>query len=116
MRGDCQETYYNLGRAMHQLALFPQAIFYYQKVRVAVCVRTRAQVLDMPMPNVQVPPAAQTQTATGGGANTTAPLDDSPLTRVYDMRPAAAHNLALIYKHADNFVMAQKVLREYCTV
>jgi hypothetical protein len=118
LRGDCQETYYNLGRAMHQLALFPQAIFYYQKVRVVLCARTCtcAQVLSMPLPNVQVPPATHTQTATSGGAHTTASLDDSPLTRVYDMRPAAAHNLALIYKHADNFVMAQKVLREYCTV
>jgi hypothetical protein len=103
---------------MHQLALFPQAIFYYQKVRVAMCtcMCACAQVLGMPVPNVQVPPAAHTQTATGGGAPTTIPLDNSPLTRVYDMRPAAAHNLALIYKHADNFVMAQKVLREYCTV
>jgi general transcription factor 3C polypeptide 3 (transcription factor C subunit 4) len=31
MRGPCQEAYYNLGRAMHQLGLLPAALFYYKK-------------------------------------------------------------------------------------
>ncbi|XP_076043588.1 general transcription factor 3C polypeptide 3 isoform X2 [Oratosquilla oratoria] len=31
LRGECQESFYNLGRAMHQLNLLPQAIFYYKK-------------------------------------------------------------------------------------
>jgi len=31
LRGDCQEVYYNLGRAMHQLSLMPAALFYYKK-------------------------------------------------------------------------------------
>ena len=32
LRGDTQETYYNLGRAMHQLGILPAAIHYYEKV------------------------------------------------------------------------------------
>ncbi|CAB4069485.1 GTP3C3 [Lepeophtheirus salmonis] len=31
LRGPCQESYYNLGRAMHQLGLLPNAVFYYKK-------------------------------------------------------------------------------------
>ncbi|XP_069973320.1 general transcription factor 3C polypeptide 3-like isoform X2 [Penaeus vannamei] len=31
MRGECQESMYNLGRAMHQLNLLPQAIHYYKQ-------------------------------------------------------------------------------------
>ena len=31
MRKECQESFYNLGRAMHQLKLLPQAIFYYKR-------------------------------------------------------------------------------------
>merc|ERR1719391_56347 len=31
LRGECQEVYYNLGRAMHQLSLLPAALFYYKK-------------------------------------------------------------------------------------
>ena len=31
LRGECQETYYNLGRAMHQLGILPAAIHYYEK-------------------------------------------------------------------------------------
>ena len=36
LRGECQEVYYNLGRAMHQLGLLPAAIFYYKKVHARV--------------------------------------------------------------------------------
>lgn len=32
LRGHCHETYYNLGRAMQQLSIFPAAIHYYKKV------------------------------------------------------------------------------------
>ena len=32
LRGHCQETCYNLGRAMHQLGLLPAALHYYKKV------------------------------------------------------------------------------------
>lgn len=39
MRKECQESFYNLGRAMHQLNLLPQAIFYYKKA------------LQMPIPS-----------------------------------------------------------------
>ena len=31
LRGRCQESYYNLGRAMHQLGLLPAALHYYKK-------------------------------------------------------------------------------------
>ena len=31
LRGSCQESYYNLGRAMHQLGLLPAALHYYKK-------------------------------------------------------------------------------------
>ncbi|KAK7076939.1 General transcription factor IIIC, polypeptide 3 [Halocaridina rubra] len=31
MRGECQESMYNMGRAFHQLNLLPQAIYYYKK-------------------------------------------------------------------------------------
>lgn len=31
LRGVCQESYYNLGRAMHQLGLLPAALFYYKR-------------------------------------------------------------------------------------
>ncbi len=31
LRGPCQEAYYNLGRAMHQLGIMPAAMFYYKK-------------------------------------------------------------------------------------
>lgn len=31
LRGECQETYYNLGRAMHQMGLTHIAVYYYKK-------------------------------------------------------------------------------------
>ncbi|XP_052834230.1 general transcription factor 3C polypeptide 3-like [Octopus bimaculoides] len=31
LRGECQETLYNVGRAMHQLGLTYAAVFYYKK-------------------------------------------------------------------------------------
>merc|ERR1711997_916192 len=35
LRGQCQETFYNLGRAMHQLGLLPAALHYYKKALAA---------------------------------------------------------------------------------
>ena len=32
LRGHCQEAYYNLGRAMHQLGILTAAVHYYKKV------------------------------------------------------------------------------------
>ena len=32
LRGPCQEAYYNLGRAMHQLGILAAAVHYYKKV------------------------------------------------------------------------------------
>lgn len=32
LRGPCQESFYNLGRGLHQLGLLHLAIHYYQKV------------------------------------------------------------------------------------
>ena len=111
LRGDCPETYYNIGRAMHQLALFPQAIFYYNKV------------LSMDAPIVKSPPPVATQTAMSGITTAVTmtreeaeALNDSPLASVYDLKPMAAHNLALIYKAANNPTMAQAVLRQHCAV
>ncbi|XP_067931437.1 general transcription factor 3C polypeptide 3-like isoform X2 [Watersipora subatra] len=31
LRGECQETFYNLGRAMHQLSINSAAVYYYQR-------------------------------------------------------------------------------------
>ena len=31
LRGECQESFFNLGRAVHQLGLLPAAVYYYQR-------------------------------------------------------------------------------------
>lgn len=42
LRGPCQESFYNLGRSLHQLGLLHLAIHYYQKV------------LELPPPTLEV--------------------------------------------------------------
>ena len=50
LRGDIQECYYNLGRAMHQLGILPSAIHFYEKAlncRPSVTTGTRAKIFDL---------------------------------------------------------------------
>ncbi len=37
-------------------------------------------------------------------------------TVIYDLRPLAAHNLALIYQESGNILLAKQLLETYCTV
>ena len=49
-RGNCQETFYNIGRGMHQLGLLPAAIHYYEKAlecRPSVTRGEHADVFDL---------------------------------------------------------------------
>lgn len=83
-----QETYYNMARAMHQMTLYPQATLYYRRV------------LDLALPTVLMPESRV----------------ESPLRSTYDLRPSAAFNLALIYKHANNIAKAREILENHCVV
>jgi len=48
LRGKCQETCYNLGRAMHQLGLFHAAIHYYKEaLEMNPCIDNENQVFDL---------------------------------------------------------------------
>jgi len=48
LRGPCQESYYNLGRAMHQLGLLPAGLYYYKRaLDVPAAVADAGQMLDL---------------------------------------------------------------------
>ena len=42
-----QESYYNLGRAMHQLGLFPAALHYYKKTLETKPMIEREKIFDL---------------------------------------------------------------------
>nr|CAB3251339.1 general transcription factor 3C polypeptide 3-like [Phallusia mammillata] len=92
MRDLPQESYYNVGRALHQLGLEHFAIHYYERA------------LDCPPPVVKNPVV--------DGSKVAPPSDAS----IFDLRCEIAHNLSLIYRRSGNHVMANKVLMEHCVI
>ncbi|CAJ0581725.1 unnamed protein product, partial [Mesorhabditis spiculigera] len=86
-----QEADYNLGRVFHQLNMMTLAIHFYKKVLYGI----RPRVLDI-------------DPETGD--------ESAVLADKYDLRPLAAHNLAMIYKSSGNVLLARRVLEEFCTV
>lgn len=87
LRGECQETYYNLGRAMQQTNLLFAAMHYYRKV-------------------LECDPIVAWAEDTGS--------EGSPKT--YDLRPMAAHNMAVMYQNSGNWLAARDMYERYCKV
>ncbi|VDD95624.1 unnamed protein product [Enterobius vermicularis] len=91
LRGPCQETYYNVARMFHQMNILPVAIHFYNKC------------LQEEIPQVQI-----------------TDFDTGTLIKVkaerYNLRPMAAHNLALIYRESGNISKATMLLKKYCAV
>merc|ERR1712226_303927 len=85
LRQNDQESYYNLGRAFHQIDLLPQAIFYYNKCLEA-----------SPVQIFQHDKMRQRQSVT-----------------CYSTARFAAHNLSRIYLNSGAKVPAVKLLRQY---
>jgi len=88
-----QESFYNIGRTLHQLGLEHFAVHYYQRA------------LDCSLPVVS-------NLTDGYQVAQSHPLDRSTL----DLRCEAAFNLSLIYKRSGNVRMANQLLRQYCIV
>ncbi|KRX23605.1 General transcription factor 3C polypeptide 3 [Trichinella nelsoni] len=86
LRGDCQEVYYNFGRAMQQLGIIHLAICYYRKV------------LQME------PEVKMTNNANEG---------EYFLSNPFDLRPLAAFNLSVIYFQSGNEMAALSLYNKY---
>ncbi|MCP9262602.1 RNA polymerase Rpb7 protein [Dirofilaria immitis] len=91
LRGDNQETYYNIGRMFHQMNILPLAMYFYEK-----CLKT------------DIPKIVITDEATGEEFTSEA--------EEYNLQPMAAHNLALIYLASGNQYVAQNLLEKYYCV
>ena len=87
-----QESLYNLGRAMHQLSLLPQAIHYYKAA------------LEAP-PYVHPPPSA------AAASDPTRPALPS-----MDLTKEIAFNLALIYKSSGSLNLAKMYISKYIVI
>uniref|UniRef100_A0A914W3B1 General transcription factor 3C polypeptide 3 n=2 Tax=Plectus sambesii TaxID=2011161 RepID=A0A914W3B1_9BILA len=90
-RGVKQEVWYNLGRAFHQLNILYAAVHFYKKVF-----------------DSEAPPVVRYDEETGEMKR--------EIAEEYDLKPLAAHNLALIYQTSGNRHLARQVLEKYCIV
>ncbi|KRY38045.1 General transcription factor 3C polypeptide 3 [Trichinella spiralis] len=86
LRGDCQEVYYNFGRAMQQLGIIHLAICYYRKV-------------------LQMEPEVKMTNNTNEG--------EYFLSNPFDLRPLAAFNLSVIYFQSGNEMAALSLYNKY---
>ncbi|KAI6175246.1 General transcription factor 3C polypeptide 3 [Aphelenchoides fujianensis] len=87
-----QEVFYNIGRLFHQLGILPAAIHFYKRTL-----------------NETEPPTILT--AGEGGEQERVERADR-----YDLRPCAAHNLALIYEYSGNLPLARSYLEQWCVI
>ncbi|KAK0413063.1 hypothetical protein QR680_006576 [Steinernema hermaphroditum] len=92
LRGECQETLYNIGRMFHQMGMTSMAIHFYERL-----------LNDSQAPKVWV-----VDEETGEKR--------AEVKEQYDLKPLAAHNLSLIYESCGNFGAARAVLEKYCVV
>lgn len=88
LRGDCQETMYNIGRVYHQINMLDKAVIFYK----------RALAMD-DKPRIKS-------------------LQENPdeFDEIFDIRREAAFNLALIYKNSQSPRLAYKVIKENFTI
>lgn len=93
LRGKCQETFYNLGRAMHQLGILPAALHYYKKA-------------------LEIGPIIQPDTVDKDSSVN----DSEPTHNIYDLSRETAHNIALIYQSSGNKELARMYLHKYIVV
>ncbi|VDK80412.1 unnamed protein product [Litomosoides sigmodontis] len=91
LRGDNQETHYNIGRMFHQMNILPLAVYFYGK-----CLK------------IDIPKLVITDEVTSEKCVVDA--------EEYNLRPMAAHNLALIYLASGNHYVARNLLERYCCV
>ncbi|TKR71859.1 hypothetical protein L596_019392 [Steinernema carpocapsae] len=92
LRGDCQETTYNIARMFHQMGMTSIAIHLYEKL-----------LNESEAPQVWV-----VDEETGERK--------AEVMERYDLKPLAAHNLALIYESSGNLGAARAVLEKYCVI
>ncbi|XP_068727355.1 general transcription factor 3C polypeptide 3-like [Montipora capricornis] len=88
LRGECQEAYYNLARAFHQLGLLQFALHYYNKA------------LEFPLHEALKNPG-----------QTPVKFSDK-----HDLHRETAFNLSLIYRASGNEIMAKELLMKHCWV
>eukprot|EP00899_Mesostigma_viride_P008670 jgi/Mesvir1/17804/Mv26536-RA.1 len=91
LRGPCQEVWYNLGRAYHQLGLVHLAVPYYERV-LSTDIHTPAQV------RARSPQAIAEE------------------EELYDIRREAAHNLSLIYVESGAVNLARHIVDKFIVV
>ena len=96
LRGECQECWYNLGRAMHQLGLLPAAIHYYKKALAAG-----------PIIHVHSEEKPSIKNDTKSSVNH---------LNLYDLSRETAYNIALIYQSSGSKHLARMYLRKYISV
>lgn len=92
LRGDCQETFYNIGRMLHQMGMLAKAVYFYERV-----------LYDAETPLVRREDEQSGEIIMEQAAR-------------YDLRRSAAYNLALIYDTSGNRALAREILEEFCTV
>lgn len=88
LRGECQEAFYNIGRAFHQLGLLQFAIHYYNKA------------LEFPLHE----------------ASKTTGDKTVKFSEKHDLHREAAFNLSLIYRASGNEVVAKELLMTHCWI
>uniref|UniRef100_A0A1I7ZQD1 TPR_REGION domain-containing protein n=1 Tax=Steinernema glaseri TaxID=37863 RepID=A0A1I7ZQD1_9BILA len=92
LRGPCQEALYNIGRMFHQMGMTFMAVHFYEKL----------------LEDSQAPKVWVIDEATG--------TRRAEVKEEYDLKPLAAHNLALIYERYGNIGKARAVLEKFCVV
>ncbi|KAJ7323395.1 General transcription factor IIIC, polypeptide 3 [Desmophyllum pertusum] len=88
IRGECQEAFYNIGRAFHQLGLLQFAVHYYNKA------------LEFPLYETSKPDGEKTD----------------KFSEKRDLHRETAFNLSLIYRASGNEIMAKELLMTHCWV
>merc|ERR1712071_582415 len=90
LRGDCQEVFYNIGRAMHQLSLLPAALFYYKQ-------------------GLEAGPSIQKEAGADGGAG----AEDDGEHNMFDLCREIAFNMSLIYQASGSGHLARMYTEKY---
>lgn len=88
LRGECQEAFYNIARAFHQLGLLQFAVHYYNKA------------LEFPLH----------EASKSDGSNC------GKFSEKHDLHRETAFNLSLIYRASGNEIMARELLMTHCWV
>lgn len=98
LRGECQESYYNFGRAFHTIGLLQNAAHFYKKA------------LECPVP------VQESNSVRKISIRKSTFSSHNFLQNIFDIRPEIAYNLSQIYKSSGSTQLSLYYIHKYCTV